>query len=71
MELMKNTKIESNKDKTLDLSVVIPIYNEAKNVENLYEKLEEVLSKLDKSYEVLLVDDGSTDGTIDKLAEIR
>ena len=68
---MKNTKIESNKDKTLDLSVVIPIYNEAKNVERLYEKLEEVLSKLDKSYEVLLVDDGSTDGTIDKLTEIR
>ncbi|GAH96900.1 unnamed protein product, partial [marine sediment metagenome] len=68
---MKNTKIESNKDKTLDLSVVIPIYNEAKNVENLYEKLEEVLSKLDKSYEVLLVDDGSTDGTTDKLAKIH
>jgi len=71
LELIKNTKIERNKDKTLDLSVVIPIYNEAKNVEILYEKLEEVLSKLDKSYEVLLVDDGSTDGTIDKLAEIR
>jgi len=68
---MKNTKIERNKDKTLDLSVVIPIYNEAKNVEKLYEKLEEVLSKLDKSYEVLLVDDGSTDGTTDKLAEIH
>lgn len=68
---MKNTKIESNKDKTLDLSVVIPIYNEAKNVEKLYEKLEEVLSKFDKSYEVLLVDDGSTDGTTDKLAEIH
>ncbi len=68
---MKNTKIESNKDKTLDLSVVIPIYNEAKNVEKLYEKLEEVLSKLDKSYEVLLVDDGSTDGTTDKLAKIH
>jgi len=68
---MKNTKIESNKDKTLDLSVVIPIYNEAKNVEKLYEKLEEVLSKFDKSYEVLLVDDGSTDGTTDKLTEIH
>jgi glycosyltransferase involved in cell wall biosynthesis len=68
---MKNTKIESDKDKTLDLSVVIPIYNEAKNVEKLYEKLEEVLSKLDKSYEVLLVDDGSTDGTTDELTEIH
>ena len=68
---MKNTKIKNNKDETLDLSVVIPVYNEAKNVKNLYEKLEEVLLKLDKSYEVLLIDDGSTDGTTDKLAEIH
>lgn len=71
MELIKNTKIERNKDKTLDLSVVIPIYNEADNVERLYKSLEEVLSKLDKSYEVLLIDDGSTDGTADKLISIH
>ncbi len=71
MELIKNTKIERSKDKTLDLSVVIPIYNEADNVERLYKSLEEVLSKLDKNYEVLLIDDGSTDGTTDKLAEIH
>ena len=71
MQISKNSKIERNEERNLDLSVVIPIYDEAKNVEKLYEKLEEVLSKLDKSYEVLLVDDGSTDGTIDKLAEIR
>jgi len=71
LELIKNTKIERSKDKTLDLSVVIPIYNEADNVERLYKSLEEVLSKLDKNYEVLLIDDGSTDGTTDKLAEIH
>ena len=71
MELIKNTKIERSKDKTLDLSVVVPIYNEADNVERLYKSLEEVLSKLDKNYEVLLIDDGSTDGTTDKLAEIH
>jgi len=71
LQISKNSKIERNEERNLDLSVVIPIYDEAKNVEKLYEKLEEVLSKLDKSYEVLLVDDGSTDGTIDKLAEIR
>lgn len=71
MELIKNTKIERSKDKTLDLSVVVPIYNEVDNVERLYKSLEEVLSKLDKNYEVLLIDDGSTDGTTDKLAEIH
>ena len=71
MKISKNSKIERNRERNLYLSVVIPIYNEAKNVKNLYEKLEEVLSKLDKSYEVLLIDDGSTDGTTDKLTEIH
>ncbi|MBU2597933.1 MAG: glycosyltransferase family 2 protein [Actinobacteria bacterium] len=63
--------MERNEERNLDLSVVIPVYNEADNVERLYKSLEEVLSKLDKSYEVLLIDDGSTDGTTDKLAEIH
>lgn len=71
MQISKNSKIERNEERNLDLSVVIPVYNEADNVERLYKSLEEVLSKLDKSYEVLLIDDGSTDGTTDKLAEIH
>jgi len=71
LQISKNSKIERNEERNLDLSVVIPVYNEADNVERLYKSLEEVLSKLDKSYEVLLIDDGSTDGTTDKLAEIH
>ena len=50
-------------DKAIDLSVVIPIYNERENLAPLEEKLNENLLKLDLSYEVVLVDDGSLDGS--------
>jgi len=55
----------------LDLSVVIPVYNEVENVEMLYHALENVLDKLNKSYEVILIDDGSSDGTYSKLKEVH
>ena len=45
----------------MDLSVVIPIYNEEQNIALLYERLNAVLSKLPQSYEVILVNDGSKD----------
>jgi len=45
------------------LSVVIPVYNERENVEPLVEELTAELSRIDAAYEVLLVDDGSTDGS--------
>ena len=45
------------------VSIVIPLYNEVENVELLYRQLEPVLDGMDKTCEVILVDDGSTDGT--------
>lgn len=45
------------------LSVVIPIYNEEVTIERLHERLSRVLEPLGKSYEVIYIDDGSTDGT--------
>lgn len=55
----------------MDLSVVIPLYNEEENVRELYSKLSDVLSKLGKSYEIIFVDDGSQDGTLRILEEIQ
>jgi glycosyltransferase involved in cell wall biosynthesis len=54
----------------MDLSVVIPIYNEKENIPKLYEELKEVLDKLNKSYEIIFVDDGSTDGSYEILKEL-
>jgi glycosyltransferase involved in cell wall biosynthesis len=51
----------------VDVSVVVPVYNEQECVELLAERLHEVLSGLERAYEVILVDDGSTDATWEKL----
>jgi dolichol-phosphate mannosyltransferase len=52
---------------TPEISVVIPCYNEAENVEPMLEKLAQVLAPLGRSWEVLFVDDASTDGTFERL----
>lgn len=47
----------------LALSVVVPIYNEAENLAPLQAELTEVLAALGQTYEILYVDDGSSDGS--------
>lgn len=54
------------------ISVVAPVYNEKDNIPIFIKKVEEALKKAFKSYEIILVDDGSTDGSreiLDKEAE--
>lgn len=53
-----------------ELSVLIPVYNEIDNLDMLEQKLVEALDKLDLPYEVILVDDGSSDGSPEKIQEI-
>ncbi len=56
----------------MELSVIVPLYNEQENVPLLYARLTEAVSGLDRSYEIILVNDGSGDGTrelIEALAE--
>jgi glycosyltransferase involved in cell wall biosynthesis len=55
----------------MDYSVVIPAYNEVDSVEELYEELISVLEPRQASFEIVFADDGSTDGTGEKLAEIQ
>ena len=49
------------------LSVVVPIFNEEESADALCQKLHESLSRLGKTYETILVDDGSSDRTWEKL----
>ena len=56
--------------KRLDLSIVIPLFNEEPTLEELYRRLTAVLSVLGRTYEIVFVDDGSTDGTALALAAI-
>lgn len=52
-----------------DLSVIVPAYNEKDNIEPLIKQVIAVLEPLKKSYEILFVDDGSSDGTTDILLQ--
>jgi len=52
------------------LSVVVPFFNEIENVERVWNVLNDVLEKMGKSYEVIFVDDGSTDGTRDVMRHL-
>ncbi|NIN66600.1 MAG: glycosyltransferase, partial [Anaerolineae bacterium] len=54
----------------VELSVVIPVLNEEDSVRMLHEDLARVLEDLGRSYEILFVDDGSTDHTFDVLSEL-
>lgn len=53
----------------LDLSLIIPIYNEVDNVEDLHAEVTRSLSALHRTYEVIYVDDGSRDGSFNKLLQ--
>jgi glycosyltransferase involved in cell wall biosynthesis len=55
----------------VDLSVVIPLLNEAENLEPLYSQLIDVLTKTDKCYEIIFVDDGSTDSSFAILEKLH
>lgn len=54
----------------IDVSVVLPIYNELENIEPLINSICEALKDIDLTYEIIAVDDGSTDGTTEKLEEL-
>jgi len=51
-------------------SVVAPIYNEIENLPELYRRVKEVMNSTGETWELVLVDDGSTDGSTDKISEI-
>lgn len=56
-----------NHDQLVDLSVLIPVYNEQDVLELLFKRLYPVLDGLDRSYEVLFVNDGSSDNSSELL----
>jgi glycosyltransferase involved in cell wall biosynthesis len=58
-------------DDLVGLSVVIPVYNEEDSIEPLYSGLKEVLEGVGTSYEIVVVDDGSTDGSFEVLKTLH
>ena len=54
-----------------ELSIILPFYNEADTIHNLFQRLYPILSNLGLSYEVICIDDGSTDKTYSLLCYER
>lgn len=55
----------------MDYSVVVPLKNEEENVVELIAELEPIMESLKKPWELICVDDGSTDATLQKLQELK
>jgi glycosyltransferase involved in cell wall biosynthesis len=53
------------------LSVVVPVYNEERSVELLYDEVAAALDPLDQEWEAVFVDDGSTDGSFAALTRLH
>ena len=63
------TELESD-PRTVALSVFLPVYNEADNIEQLNSSLTGALERLNRSYEVIYIDDGSTDQSLAMLRNL-
>ncbi len=62
--------IEEENIENIDLSIVIPIMNEIENLPILYDNLKNVLGKLKQNYEIIFIDDGSKDGSVECLRNL-
>jgi glycosyltransferase involved in cell wall biosynthesis len=62
--------MESFDQLNIDCSVVIPIYNEVPVVNELHNRLTKTMNKTGLNYELIFIDDGSTDGTLESLKSV-
>ena len=53
-----------------EISVIAPIFNEVGNIAELYRRVKETMEKIGELWELILVDDGSTDGSTEKIREL-
>ena len=65
------TPLAEQESQTLAISFVIPVMNEEQNIVPLYEKLSTQLEQLGHSYEIIFVDDGSTDKTFAEIKKLH
>jgi len=57
--------------KNIDISLVIPVFNEHENIESLHREIRDVLDRMQFSSEIIYIDDGSTDNSLDLLRQLQ
>jgi dolichol-phosphate mannosyltransferase len=66
-ETIAREQPSASADEAPDISVFLPVYNEEPNLQPLHAKLDEALRRLGRTAEIVYVDDGSTDGSLEIL----
>jgi glycosyltransferase involved in cell wall biosynthesis len=62
--------LNATQQHNLDLSIIVPLYNEEDSIAALYEKIVTAVQPLELDYEILFVDDGSVDNTVPEASRI-
>lgn len=72
MKFTKGGELSLEQERTqFDLSIIAPMYNEEKNIDYFFKKLLLILNKLNMSYEIICINDGSTDNTLEELIKFH
>lgn len=58
-------------NKKVQLSIIVPVYNEEEVVELFLSEITKVLSVLNKTYEIIFINDGSKDSTLERLIDLK
>ena len=70
MERIETVDTKDPETNRPELTVMVPVYNEEGNLDQLHERLVKTLDEYGKSYEVLFIDDGSTDRSYERLKTV-
>lgn len=65
-----SNQITNNKTANTDIAVILPVYNEEGNLIEVFERISETFRQITNSYEIIFVDDGSTDDSFNILENI-
>ncbi len=55
----------------IDISIVVPIYNERENISELHSRILKAAESITYSFEIIFIDDGSTDGTFEEIKKLN
>ncbi len=56
--------------KTIEISIIAPVFNEEAVIEEFYNRITDVLNRISSNFEIIFIDDGSTDKTLDKIKKM-
>ena len=71
VRLQHNHLLRNTHSKNIEISIVIPIYNEEQNIPTLYYRLQTVLTQLKKTRQIIFVDDGSKDNSFNEMLKLK